>query len=277
MGDNFVIYTNNFGITSTVPTDRFGDFEPGRISAKVWSWLARRVQRDEASAELRPVRAIPVRNKGQYRLYFADGYVLTLTLRDRPKFTTQRLAASLEVGAEYWPIRTACSFVYSDGRERLFMSKNQSYYDPIPGLQDGGHRYVYELDAGRSFDGTPIVTYIVFQWNAIGSPWQNKKFDMFALYGSSFGYSDMNVSRYSDYEDALDPGSNVEALSFGYTTDTPSLIPRPARTTCSLGIEGYEVAVRVDRTSSTQAPMMISAIAMNVSGRGDTRGHTRNR
>lgn len=91
---NFM-YADFRGITMLGQSQKYGDFEVGHISGDVSPWLIPRLQLSSffESANIGVINSTLIRNKNQYRLYFADGYVLTLTYLvdgEPPQFTIQK-------------------------------------------------------------------------------------------------------------------------------------------------------------------------------------------
>lgn len=87
------VYANIYGIYTLAQTSQYGDFAGTPMSQAVSPWLRPRLIRSDKS-NYEVVAAWPVRSKNQYRLAFADGYVLTMTMnngmQDIPTFSKQK-------------------------------------------------------------------------------------------------------------------------------------------------------------------------------------------
>ena len=137
---NGVLYLDNHGLTSLSTSDKFGDFDAGKLSYSVEKWLRKRILDqtiDEKPGATGFLEAIPCRSKNQIRLYFNDGWVLTGSFPPegsedpRPQFTMQNLgwvvdnpyshSTNGEVPDVSSAYRATCISSQSDasGRERI--------------------------------------------------------------------------------------------------------------------------------------------------------------
>lgn len=89
----FPVYANAYGIYTLSQTSEYGDFLGNPLSQQVSPWLRPRLVRS-ANSSKEVVVAWPVRSKNQYKLAFADGYVLTMTMnygnQSTPTFSKQK-------------------------------------------------------------------------------------------------------------------------------------------------------------------------------------------
>lgn len=89
----FPVYANAYGIYTLSQTADYGDFLGTPMSQQVSPWLRPRLVRSSNSNK-EVVVAWPVRSKNQYKLAFADGYVLTMTMnygnQSAPTFSKQK-------------------------------------------------------------------------------------------------------------------------------------------------------------------------------------------
>lgn len=161
------MWTSARGVESAATVSAYGDFTTDPLSYLASPWLQDRVQFDSrvGLVDKRPVMAIAVRSKRQYRLYFRDGYVFTVTLfgvEDIPMCTIQRLERGDAVAPyNQAPIRHAFAGVRDDGRESLLMCfERQNPIITDNETNDGAYPYVSQLDAGRSFAGKSVPAYI---------------------------------------------------------------------------------------------------------------------
>lgn len=160
------VFCDNRGIATLQTSDRFGDFAWGRMSYPVHPWLIPRLQADDETGVAGFVLA---RAKSQYRLFFKDGYVLTMTLKgDAAEFTIQRYThkgqpvrfISATQGIERTP---------TGGRDRMFLSVANA-------------AGIFELDKGLTFAGDPINCFLETQhWPGH----ENARFSALHLHGES--------------------------------------------------------------------------------------------
>lgn len=89
----FPVYANAYGVYTLAQAQEYGDYLGSPMSQDVSPWLRPRlVKRYTSDKEV--VVAWPVRSKNQYRLAFADGYVISMTLNNgaqsSPTFSFQK-------------------------------------------------------------------------------------------------------------------------------------------------------------------------------------------
>jgi len=129
------------GVISLNTSLNFGNFLPASLTMNIRPYMQPRINLATASTVNR--------EKGQYRVFFSDGYGLYLTILNG------RLLGAMPV---QFPHVVNCSFEGEDqtGTARMFL-----------GATNG---FVYELDRGTSFDGDPIPASIGLPFNSINSP-----------------------------------------------------------------------------------------------------------
>ena len=89
----FPVYANAYGIYTLAQTQQYGDYLGTPMSQDISPWLRPRLIRKE-NFDKEVVTAWPVRAKNQYKIAFADGYVLTMTMnfgrQEAPTFSKQK-------------------------------------------------------------------------------------------------------------------------------------------------------------------------------------------
>jgi hypothetical protein len=151
------VFFDDFGISTLQVTQKFGDFDQGKMNYGVEDWLRDRLTNHTTDADFgyrMLLETVAVNGKNQVRAYFNDGWVLTAswpgprTENTLPKFTTQNYSwdttAPNIAGVGFTPTfndefkaTALSSYITSWGEERLLM-----------GLADGR---VALLDQGVSF------------------------------------------------------------------------------------------------------------------------------
>ncbi len=249
------VYTDNFGISTIDVTDTFGGFVTGRLSFKIARWLLPRIQARPGFEDRRLVMAIPVRNKNQYRLYFNDGYVVTMTLTTDPDpaFTFQRLASDTLNFYQYskygytptiYRPSAWSSIVFEDGRERIFMAFDSNdtsdFYGP--------RQYVYEMDVGSLFDYWRMPKWISFIIQ-IGTT-KLTKVDRMFLHARTQGYLEGKVTYAKDWGRPSDPDYydvNTESdITFGRVDDLYKVDFQTEGGLVSRGFEGFSMVYRFE-------------------------------
>lgn len=115
----FPVYANAYGIYTLSQTAEYGDYLGSPMSQDISPWLRPRlIRKDTSNKEV--VCAWPVRSKNQYRLAFADGYVLTMTMNNgtntAPTFSKQIYTYQID-GTTYPIIPAAISSELDEGGE----------------------------------------------------------------------------------------------------------------------------------------------------------------
>jgi hypothetical protein len=129
------------GVITLGTSLNFGNFTPASLTMNIRPFMQPRINKLAASTVNR--------EKGQYRLFFNDGYGVYLTVLNG------RLLGAMPM---QFPNTPFCSFEGEDatGTARIFLG--------------GENGFVYELERGTSFDGAPIAANFALPFNAKGSP-----------------------------------------------------------------------------------------------------------
>lgn len=259
-----VVLCDGLGIFVADSPESFGAAQRNYVSQSVHPWLRPRLQAtlSSESAFLRPVCAINVRHKNQMRLYFWDGWVLTMTLNEPVEFTTQRyFSPPVNPTTEPvpWVPRMICSGIDSSGRERVFCSF-------FGGVKDG---YVFELDAGRSFDGEPIPAHIEMNPLTVEASSQEKRYDRFFLYGLGYSKASLTYTRRVNDEDAF---SGSQSFTMGRGSKTARAVPGPMRGTADKPVEAYDISIKLASNTASEGQFTLQYVEAEMDDRGTSRG-----
>ena len=167
------IYLDDRGVTALSAVDTYGDFKSSVLSKMIDPFF-----RDGALGRVQC--SIRVKEKNQYRIFFTDKSVLTLTLDGSKVVGFTRQLYDVQPTC-------CCSSEDTDGEEELFF-----------GASNG---YVYQLDSGTSFSGEPITAVIKFHFNHLKSPSIKKRIRRIILELDSTLYTYLNASVEFDYGD----------------------------------------------------------------------------
>lgn len=179
------MYLDDSGVRTLDTTDSFGDWRVGTVTQLIEPLI-----RQKREAGITAVGSIRVRSKDQYRLFYSDGTGLTVYMgRKKPETLPFDLGVVMSC---------ACSSEDFNGNEIMFF-----------GDADG---FVYQIDAGTSFDGDPIQAYLRLPYNHLGSPSHNKVFKKVALEVDVVASSQIGVLAEFSYADSNQPPS-VEVTS----------------------------------------------------------------
>lgn len=232
------IYTDARGICTLETSANYGDFVNGRLSTKIFTKLRTKLRqgvlRRNNSAGI--ACALPVRDKNQYRLFFNDGRIVTMTLRGgdlSPGFTYQEYYLNAASTTDY--TKRIVPFAWTSqvdeaGVEKIFISHYNA--DAI-----NTSAYVYALESGSSFDGNYIPHYFVVNWYFSDNPTQFNTLQAVRLYGLSRGVASLNVQAAGIQNDMYFSGSTLS------TTATPINLPRTAS---SITADFHDVTNRAD-------------------------------
>jgi hypothetical protein len=249
-------------VIDTAPT--LGPAERNYLSAAVAPWLQPRLQAVDNAGQYQigPVCALGVGAKNQYRLYMEDGWFLNMTITDPP---TPMFGRYLDPGQADLPLPLRCVFSGRDsrGRERIFAA--------FRGAKEG---YVFELDAGRSFDGEEIPAYIVTNplFTAEGAPDRIGQWGCNIVHGTGYGVATLTYSRAADYG-TPDPDTS-QALTLGASDADATLTPKPFRGAVDFAKEGKDLTLRFDSSTSSEGAHTLQFTNLMVDDRGYTRGYS---
>lgn len=255
------VIADSFGLFAAATPESFQPASRNYLSTPVEPWLRERLQATISNEQrfIRPVAALAVRSKNQYRLFFRDGAVLTMTMTDDGvEITRQRLGT-----ADALPIRSVWSGIDASGRERLFCSFNA--------IKQG---FVFELDVGRSFDGEAISARAVLNPYNGGAQSMLKKFDRFFVAGAG-GYA-MLTAR-SGLNGQM-PMGHGEDFVLG-APDQPATSQNGSRRNSkygafSMGREAYDISIQIESLTDEEAPHTLQYIEPYFDPIGDSRGDT---
>jgi len=161
------LFVDYRGISNVQASQTYGDFSWGRVSYTISPYLQGKVQErnNPFNMEEGIVCAIPVKNKGQYRLYFKDGHILTMTLfgpdGSTPMFTKQNF------GSEVKPLRFVPSAyataISKNGREIIAIGNSEGDIfildtgNPSLALSSGLESFNYNLTFNPLNAGAPFA------------------------------------------------------------------------------------------------------------------------
>ena len=244
------------GIATLSAVQEYGDFQRGRLTNKVTRYMLSRMQFETANqtVDKRPIAALAIRNKNEYRVYFRDGYFATLTLAgdaiDPQVMNCRYFIDGTNSAANAVRVLALCAGVTDEGRDVAFFSVEN---------QAGMYRYMYQIDAGTSFDGDAIVAYLELNPIWGGPPSVTRRWDRMSVYGKAYGTAALTASFNKNY---AAPSSFSRAFTFG--NGAAGEEPDDVMATVEIGQDARCLMLRFDSTSATERPHTLQMLDFTV-------------
>jgi hypothetical protein len=217
------VWTSFRGVETLRTTNAYGNFETLPLSVKALPKLQPRLQGDSRYAIFNqsPSYAIGVRNKRQYRLFFKDGYTLSLTLFGLN--STPSVTFGYNYTAQGYPAvaRHAFQGVRSDGKEVLYACwdyLNATYRPAFTPAPTPAYPYLARLEQGYQNDGQPPLCGLEF--NAVYPYTQNQ--DLTPVTECQFQYVSMYASNLVPF-----PSSFTGVMLYAQSDDAPMFRSNP--------------------------------------------------
>jgi hypothetical protein len=166
-------FLDTLGVVTLKTTLNWGNFLPSTLTKNILPFI----QQERGNL----VASSLAREKSQYRLFFDDGYGLFCTILNQ-----QYLGSALVL----YPNVMNCvdTTILTTDVEVTYAGSNSGY--------------VYQLDAGTSFDGAAIAAYFVTAWDAIRSPRVLKRFRAASIEVQGGSYADIQYGYQLGYNSA---------------------------------------------------------------------------
>lgn len=231
------------GVMGMGTTLNFGNFLAASLTMNIRPFIQTR--RNLASA------SVVNREKGQYRLFFSDGYGIYLTIANNNYMGAMPVQ---------FPDPVTCTTEGGnvDGPE-------VSYFGSTNG-------FVYTLDAGTSFDGAVIPSDITLVYNSVNSPRILKRYrrasveltgDAYAEFGFGYdlGYRSPEIDQPSDevYSNDLRPAYWDSFTWDNFVFDGRDLSPSEVEVTGT----AENMAIRISSVSNLLKPFTVNSIIVH--------------
>ena len=246
------IYHDDRGLRDLRTTQAYGDFKMGTLTGDVEPLIK---QKKDAGVTI--TASLRCRKKGQYWLFWSDGTGIVVYLgRPRPEIMYFDFGSSRVVYA-------TCSSENADGTEILLF-----------GSDDG---YVYELDAGTSFDGGEVDAYIRLAFNHARSPGLNKRWHKATLECDATPATTLYMVAEFSYADPEQPPSIEQSFSVAGTGGIWDAAnwnefywdaPIYGRAHCYLDGIGESISIAIASRSTYEAPHALHGMTLAYSHRG---------
>lgn len=238
-----VYVLSNYGVTSLTSTLNFGNFASASLTLNLRPFIQTHRALATASALSR--------EKAQYRLFFSDGFGLYVTV-----VNGQYIGA---MPVEYTnPVLCTCDGTADDGTELTFFGSSNGF--------------VYQMDAGTSFDGEEIAASMTLVYNSIKAPRVTKRFRKASVELTGEAYAEFQFSydigyRSSGLEQASETTVSNDLRSAYFDTmvmdqfvfDRRELSPSEVEMTGT----AENIAVRIGSQSAILQPFTINSIILH--------------
>lgn len=231
------------GVMGLNTTLNFGNFLTASLTMNIRPFI--QLRRNLATA------SVVNREKGQYRVFFSDGYGLYLTIANG------QLMGSMPVQFPN-PVLCCTEAPSTDGTESSFFGSDNGF--------------VYRLDAGTSFDGAVIPSNITLVYNSTGSPRILKRYrrasveltgDAYAEFGFGYdlGYRTTELDQPSDegYSNDLRPAYWDSFVWDNFVFDGRDLSPSEVEVTGT----AENMAIRISSVSALLKPFTVNSIIVH--------------
>ena len=260
------MYVDARGFATPETTDKYGDFELGRMSKMVHPWLLPRLQGKvlNSTRDERVVGATVSRLKNQYRLYFADGVRMTMTLAlgdQLPQVTWQKLYTD-NTPSQHIRVLATDSDVDDGGTDRMFFTM-----DINPDYDHGADiGYVYEEDRGTSYDGSAYTRWLEISPLSDGRIDQNTIWSVWHLYGEAHGHAALNLTTALDFAHPADADTSTEDANYdvklGKTTNAATSKQNAYFDKNRVKRRGRHLSMRLQGNSDRELPHLLQNIAL---------------
>lgn len=243
------LYLDDEGVRDIRAAQEYGDFGLGTISTLVRPILLQKIKQGlTVKASLR------VKRKNQYRIYWSDG---TFAIFDFSKQVPEATFCNYDA-----IVNCTCSSEDSFGNEILLF-----------GAEDG---YVYQMDAGTSFDGASFISYFRLPYNHLGAPTHFKRWHkatleidaapqatLYVLADYSYGNPDQPIATEEQFDVRSGGGVfNVDNWDqFYWSSQVEGLAE------VRLAGIGTNISLTIYSESATEEPHTISGVTLHYSGR----------
>ena len=247
------LYMDVGGLRSIAATTAYGNFKIGSLIDQISPIIEAK-----RTIGVKPIASVVVKDKGQYRLFFEDGTGFSV-------FFGRKYAEPMlfDLGKKVTCISSAED---PEAGSRMFF-----------GSDDG---YVYELDAGTSFDGGEIEAFLQLPYDPSGSPWQLKRWHKIILELRAKPNTEIGMTAEFDYSDgdqrtlptqsfAVNGGGGLWDLANWDQFFWSAAVE--GRAECYLDGQGSNMSLVIVSRSAEQEAYVLSGITMMISGRGQKR------
>lgn len=256
------VFADYAGIASISSIAQYGDFNYNKLSFSIGPFINNRLQ-DVCGicANVRDiVTAIKIRNNAQYKLFFNDGLILTMSLVDNeglmPMFTLQNYEYTEEdkdlIERQYVPT-AALSTVLSNNKELVMIGNSRG---DIYVVQEGTG--IIESSGIREYD-----CYLVFNPFNGDAPIMNLKYNEIHVHGTHSGHTELTGSAGVNYLEP-NPDTTKDTVVMGDLENAMNLGKIPNKAVFHLPSVTAGYSLRIDTVADGDIPHTIQALTYRV-------------
>ena len=240
------------GFTSLQASAQYGNFDATSLSAMITDLIVAQFAKDT------PIGAIVTRKKNLYRLVFASGAVYSLGINAGGKYT-----GWLKASWAHPPQCVVSGFTQQTGQpevERAFFGSTNGY--------------VYEIDAGRSFDGQAVDFFLKTAYWHSKKPSINKRYRRVFCSVRPEGQASVSAGVDLDYSGGVNQINSDNTLESGgtlwdvgtwdaFTWDAPTY----TQMSFALEVEGYNISLSLSGSAQNDSPFTVSDVTYQYDAR----------
>lgn len=202
------------------------------VSYPVSPWLIPRIQEERASTTNSSgvLRAEVIRYKSQYRLFFRDKMILTITLNRGTLALAQNTGNQCTFQSLPFIPSTTTTGVTTGGAELIFVAPHgvavgdddlvplyeaDTTITPNPALYPPG--FVYQMDVGSTWNGAMAIPRVIEINGSVGDDeWRDKHYDRMIVSGTCYGFAPFGANysvNFNDIETVNPKNINAGKLS----------------------------------------------------------------
>ena len=235
------------GVMNLATTLNFGNFSSAALTMNIRPFIQAR--RNLASGSLVD------REKGQYRVFFSDGTAVYITIANGS------ILGSMPVQFAH-PVTCCTEGESTDGSAKPFFGSSNGF--------------VYQLDAGTSFDGLPISANLSLVFDSTNSPRILKRYRKASIevtgsayaeiqFGYDLGYRSTNIPQAIDasYQSDLRSGYWDEMIWDSFFWDGSDISP----TEIEVNGTAENIGIRISSTSALFQPFTVNSVIVHYTPR----------
>lgn len=267
-------FADNRGVSSVEASQNYGDFDMNRATDAVRSWIQERIQAtdDLTTSATGPVCSVAVRNQNQYRLFFADGYILVLYFRAdgtiAPSIMNYSIIDDSAGSTDYVPTFIN-STILTTGRERIVMGTALGSVFIIDG---GDAIYFPPPEASESDDPGMYSPDCYFVLNPVnfGAPDRAHKVYHTVVQGQFYGAQ--TVEAWGDTNYIFEQtGTAQETIVFGDYAGTPIFNSKNEIDSVYLEMLSDGFSLKLKTTMDGSQPHTFQSVLYRTSPKGSDR------